>query len=489
MNSKYRLSVCLPLTGLLSVLTGCDAVAERLIPASYIERMVDARIGLRVKADSVVSDADREAASKSEAEKPDWERSNDFIRQLSKLMEGYDPKLPVIQDDTNVLECASTAAYKNDQSLVVAAKVLSSDVERARKNQNRIKRNFERRRFLQYRIDLNWEQRVASQASAWRCTEGSDWIDSADTCRYYDGDWYQIISDAFGNDEYDAVGQHLYSRDTIPQPPELMKRMEAAQMVPVERLHCRVTDIVYGPEREGSPQLIQCDGDVLRLRVFGAASLAHIGDVLSAPLAGTHRNPEGVLAKTAGRDAYWRLDLPGSDLKVESSVACKSDEQIGLVALSKLPPERQKNPQLVELIRRSPAQSVEGKRAVAEDDLRQRRWLAAAQGFDGLRDADGLVAASKGLARDKDLANAVTYLAKGIALKPDAALSLQLADWKFQNSDAAGAKADARALINAAADLGQLRPVEGLLRKLGDTEAESLVRARKCQLGDARSCG
>ena len=64
------------------------------------------------------------------------------------------------------------------------------------------------------------------------------------------------------------------------------------------------------------------------------------------------------------------------------------------------------------LLRSSPPVTDEGKRKVAEDDLRSKRYADAAALYEALNDVDGMAAAARGLASVNDAPAAIALLKK-----------------------------------------------------------------------------
>ena len=62
----------------------------------------------------------------------------------------------------------------------------------------------------------------------------------------------------------------------------------------------------------------------------------HIGDVISVPLRGADRDPNGVLSREpAGRKpGWWVVDADGSTLKVETAAKCPTVAEVVAAAVA-----------------------------------------------------------------------------------------------------------------------------------------------------------
>jgi hypothetical protein len=118
---------------------------------------------------------------------------------------------------------------------------------------------------------------------------------------------------------------YTYSQKSDPPtaPPELMRRMEDSGVKTPVRFSCRVADVVT----DQSYKSINCpsSGSPSTIRVSGAIPALNVGDLVSVPLAGTKRDPDGVLFKSFGaKSGSWTVDADGATLTVDSAMACPS---------------------------------------------------------------------------------------------------------------------------------------------------------------------
>jgi hypothetical protein len=373
------------------LVAGCGPSEEE------IQKLMDARVGSlqqRLEAEKVIkTDDELEKLKSEEAAKTEWERSGDFLASLDKLMDGYSPPLPEVKDDTDVLGCVSEAGMAEDPGLAAASRVLLADLEGARRARDAAARALEGRRWLQYSLDYDWERRVATK-------------EEKAPVRHLD---------AFGLGDYDFAGQYLYSGTTTPEKPEVMKRMEAESLTVPERFWCKVKQQIV--LKEAGVSYLVCDGEVESVLQFliDVLSVRNVGDVVSVPLRDSKGwFVEGLLRKPAGnetRDRFsglWHVDSL-NDPKLETPAECPSDETIALKALEKVNSPRDAAP-LLALLRGSPPVTDDGKRKVADDDLRNKRYADAGTAYQALGDADGMAAAARGLADANDVAGAVTLL-------------------------------------------------------------------------------
>lgn len=451
-----------------------------------IQKMVDARVGAlqqRLEEEKVIkTDAELEKQKAEEAAKSEWERSNDFLAELDRLMSDYKPQLPEVRDDTDVLACVTEAGLAQNENLKAASSALYADVRKGQKAREEAERAFERRRWLQYRFDMDWAKRIATKE-----------IPPQEVCREdYWGDYNCWVTpakhlDAFGNDDYDRQGQHLYSRTETPDKPELMKRVEAAGLAIPERFWCKVEQASVGQESDGWPLLVACKGNVTSfITVRGDAPSVNIGDIVSVPLKDTAFDPMGVLAKV-GDGRTWQITATSDTLKLETPAECPSDETIALKALETAKSARDAAP-LIALLRGSPPVTDEGKRKVAEDDLRSKRYADAAALYEAINDVDGMAAAARGLASANDAAAAIALLKKVTTGKKDPALLQLLGGLEVQAGDTAAGQAHLREAASVATDVKTVKDAMAVLSFIGDADGAAQAKTKACELGDKRSC-
>ena len=363
-----------------------------------------------------------------------------------------------------------------------ASSALYADVRKAERARDAAEEAFERRRWLQYRLDYGWQGRVASRV-----------IPAEEKCGY--NYWHDYVCwtaptkylDEVGNDDYESKGQHLYSRTETPDKSELMQRIEAAGMAVPERFFCMVTQAEVGAKEDGWPLIVGCKGPQPSfIQLSGESPSVHIGDVISVPIKDKVIDPMGVLAKV-GQGRSWRVSADKADLKLETPAECPTDETIALKALEKVKSPRDRV-QLIALLRGSPPVTDQGKRMVAADDLRNKRYAEAGQAYQALGDTEGMAASARGLAAANDVAGATTLLKAVVASKKDAALLQLLGGLEIQAGDATSGQAHLREAVSIATDVKLVKGAMAVLQFSGDTEGVAQAKAKACELGDKRSC-
>jgi len=120
-----------------------------------------------------------------------------------------------------------------------------------------------------------------------------------------------------------------YSNADVPpsDPPELMKRIEAAKLTIPARFFCRVLEM----SSQGDRKIIKCVGTrAAWLRVSGTLAGVNLGDEASVPLADTHRDPDGVLSRAISNGGLgtWLVDADAATLKVEAAAKRPSSNDI-----------------------------------------------------------------------------------------------------------------------------------------------------------------
>ena len=327
--------------------------------------------------------ADKEKANVTAASKTDpVEDSLGFLAQLDDLMQDYKPDLPTFEDKSDVLRCVTTETVKSNPDIAKAAKSMKSQSDAAKAERRRRQREFYETIYpLAFHYDLDWATRkgkaVAAQYGCLNTTSGL-WTNftDADYCKnnlYWGMPTYQTFEWKIrtpGRNEY-----FLYSNSETPptQPPELMRRIEQAKIAVPARFSCRVEDVVGDPgsrtvvcktpekgaaegqppvaaappsrhhgrkqDRERQPETERATSSgatvAIRLRGGEGTQALNVGDVISVPLAGTKRDPDGVLFKNVtGRSGGWTVDAEGSMVAIDAAASCPTVEQIVTAASS-----------------------------------------------------------------------------------------------------------------------------------------------------------
>jgi hypothetical protein len=307
-------------------------------------------------------DEEAAALAAAEAALTPAERSQRFLALLEKLMEGYQPSLPNVVDDTDKLKCVTSYQMTNNKHLKASARKLEKDKQKSEKSRDKAREAFYAKLYLQFRIDSGWESRVSNEAT-YRCydRDGWEWYDASvhrsDCTDYYDSWRLRSASDEFGNTEYSGKGIGLYSGTETPGKPELMKRIEASATTVPERFYCAVTEVkddarwgCWGYDswedagyydcrdwdytwtiREKKGVEITCDGPGRSSGVYFHGEMASAidvnrGDTISVPLSGTALDPTGVLGHT--KDGNWRLNATPETILMEEKAQCPAIAEI-----------------------------------------------------------------------------------------------------------------------------------------------------------------
>ncbi len=366
--------------------TGCGPTDEE------INQRIDERAAVIVEAKLVEakliqSEEERLAEEAAETAKPAWVRSMDFLAKLDELMADYQPVLPDEVDNTDVLRCVTNYEMSVDRDLKSGARTLVKQAEASERAREKEREDFERSKWVQYRIDYLWEQRVGTVAVNdcwlsdhygpgapgpagcwWGC--GGPKTCPRSVCNYCApcqqpcsmDNCYEWSKDPsfpkytpkirfYGEEEapwhrYSQEGTHRYSGSETPAPPELMKRIESSGLDIPARFHCKVVDARVTSKHF----LVECAGDNpsrTHIRFNAApARMVHNGDVLSVAIAegspspGTQQQgaaPFASVEATVFKDEIsierrthrvWLIDADIEEAKFESLGECPTNEEI-----------------------------------------------------------------------------------------------------------------------------------------------------------------
>ena len=118
-------------------------------------------------------------------------------------------------------------------------------------------------------------------------------------------------------------------------PPELMQRLDASKTQIPSRLGCRVSNVTV--ERIG--KIVSCESanTPIAFRTGNELPALNVGDLISAPLAGVHRDPDGVLSRHRNGKPYtWILDADAKTIAIETKAQCPSVDEV-IAALKPTP--------------------------------------------------------------------------------------------------------------------------------------------------------
>jgi len=276
-----------------------------------------------------------------------------FLAKLDELMKDYKPDVPVVEDQvvedkSDLLRCVTTDARRSPDFQKAASKLkkmadaAKKQADAAKEQRRRKEAEFYGSRYqLAFRYDLDWATRKGKAVPAqYACfnVNYSAWTDS-------------FVRDVGVTREMCAANNHtpalmfsylewrvrtpgrseffVYSdSETAPtQPPEMMRRMDAAAVKLPARFSCRVEDVVP----DGGVKVVRCASSrtPASLRVAGDVKVVNAGDLVSVPLAGTKRDPDGVLLKTNPvKNGGWVVDADGPSLTVDAAATCPSMDEV-----------------------------------------------------------------------------------------------------------------------------------------------------------------
>ena len=206
--------------------------------------------------------------------------SQKYFEKLTQLMEDYEPGLPKIVDNTDLLRCLTSEVIGNDADMRRLDKSLVKQREQSREERRKIKRNFYERVYeVNFRIDHDWRSRAGfTKKKRYGCWDRDDG-------RYYD---YITRSDCTSSYQrwrlrssrwVKTSDVNLYSGTARPAKPELMKRITAESVRTPSRHYCSIRSVEremksqygckeYGRWQSGIRNRRECDssGGQWRLR-------------------------------------------------------------------------------------------------------------------------------------------------------------------------------------------------------------------------------
>jgi hypothetical protein len=284
-----------------------------------------------------------------------------FLGLLDDLMKDFRPALPALKDTSDVLRCLTTDAVDSDTDLKRAVMASSNRLRNLKRDQKRKEQEFLAKAWpLAHHLDYDWQTRGQKQEATSACFVQSEFIEGNYTgvggplCfeDELENGWHDGLTEAacsaLARRKYvchrvsaewkqrTSEGKFIFTysgTETAPaHPPELMARVDRAKMEVPKRVFCRVADVIP----LGDKKLAVCKSsrpDAPVVRIASPTSSLHVGDLISAPLAGIRRDPDGVLFKMDRRidgkkQSAWAVDAAGEAIKVEETAACPGREEI-----------------------------------------------------------------------------------------------------------------------------------------------------------------
>jgi len=275
------------------------------------------------------------------------EAALEFLAKLDALMKDYVAPLPASEDKTDMLRCVTSDATSNDPDLQKVATAIKQRAAAATRERKRKEAEFYKTVYpLAFHYDLDWRTRkgtaVPDVYGCWEDEIQKSFLDSDSwdqaTCkrtgktRDVAGHWLNYVW------KVKTPGRGAWftytNSDTAPtNSPELMRRIEVASIKVPERFSCRVDDVIAEKEQK----LLRCRSNrvAASIRVTGSLKAVNVGDLVSVPLAGTKRDPDGVLFKTvADKNPTWIIDADGAAFTIDAAATCPSVADI-VTAVSK----------------------------------------------------------------------------------------------------------------------------------------------------------
>lgn len=210
--------------------------------------------------------------------------SLEFLKEADRLMGAVKPELPEVEKHESLLRCVTSQTPGQDIALSRGADALRARERASAHGRKTAAEKFWRGRFpLNYRIDVDWEERR--------------------------------------DPKNEAI--FLYSGSAKGAPPILMQQLEQANITIPAALSCRVGD--YRRSAESKTWEVEClEPKGLVIVTQGEPPELHRTDVISAPLAGESREPNGVLYKqlsdrSGSTGGTWRLAAYGAALEVQQA--------------------------------------------------------------------------------------------------------------------------------------------------------------------------
>jgi len=323
------------------LLMGCGPSQEDI--QTMIEASNDELRQELIAANVVDSEEEKQRAAQTEAAKPDWWKSMEFLGTLDGLMANYEPMLTADVDNADLLSCTTTYEFDIDPELKRRAKSLLKQQKASDKARYAKERAFEQAKWTQYQLDYAWKTRVVEHPTVYACKFMGRWIlpgsakyASFNTKYKCDDGLYNDIKWAKYSDERESTS--LYTGRPISEagamsPPVLMTYVQENALTVPDRFHCLVSDVERGAANQA---YIYCRGNRPSgsfIRVSGELGLIHRGDSVSVPLKNSAHEAGGVLSKvdrTMGTSSQkvWMIDAGSQTLVQEEPASCPTRDEI-----------------------------------------------------------------------------------------------------------------------------------------------------------------
>lgn len=268
----------------------------------------------------------------------------EFLAALTRLMADYHPAPQAAAEPNDPLRCLTSEAVETEAELKPVAAKVRQRRDADMRERERLKREFYGTAYgLQFRIDESWSTRIASVvvpggcwAECGRCGYGTEQMcgdpSSKAAC---EADphcvWKESYKDS-GGYASSIRDSGRYSRSSRLAPPAMMTQMEREGVKAPARFHCLVVDV----KREADNLRVTCESgadEKSMILLHGAPPKLNAGDIVSVPLAGEKREPEGVLFKRnvqTGRPStgLWVVDADAASMRVVAAATCPSMQDV-----------------------------------------------------------------------------------------------------------------------------------------------------------------
>ena len=334
----------LQLLATVAVVGACGGKRQELT-AAEVDRLIDQRLEARGLVPSASASARPSASASAKAPRPDRvAASAAFIASVETLMHDYQPTLPPVEDKTDDLRCVTTDALKSNADLAKVKASLVAKVDAARRARDQKASEFFAKVYpVGFRIDYDWKTRktepVPGISDCFNATTGK-WTRGLTATTCADNPYSSMFQFEWRVKVPGTPALFLYSNSETPpdQAPEMMRRIETAKLKVPKRFSCRVADVLPETPR----RIVRCEstGTPTAVRVEGEVPPLNVGDVISAPLAETRRDPDGVLSRqrlAAKKAEMWVLDAAANDVVIDVPASCPSIQDVLTSANEKTP--------------------------------------------------------------------------------------------------------------------------------------------------------
>ena len=325
----------------LFLLVGCGPSQEEIqdmIEASNAELRREL-----IEANVVDSEEEKRRAAETEAAKPEWWKSMEFLGTLDELMVNYEPILEEDTDSADLLACTTSYEFAIDPELKRGAKSLLKQQRASDKARDAKQRSFEQAKWKQFQLDYAWKTRVVKHPTLYACKFMGKWIlpgsakySSFNTKSKCDDGLYNDIKWAKYSQESESTsfftGRPVSEAGAM-APPTLMTYVQESSVTVPDRFHCLVADVERGANAQ---TYIYCRGNRPNgsyIRVSGEMDLIHRGDSVSAPLKNSAHEAGGVLSKVdrkigSSTQKVWMIEALAHSLRIDEPASCPTRDEI-----------------------------------------------------------------------------------------------------------------------------------------------------------------